>query len=121
MQQIQREMERICLHCQSSYMPFADPYVHIFDVILCRNVTYELCLPCIQTFTSCNECHRALNELYDIICIDVRDTYDICTCACCFRRNLQQHAIDPPMNAPTIHKCGISTCHVCYSTNEDIT
>jgi len=93
--------EMYCVLCKNKYAEYFDPFTVVIDTNSFIEVTYELCLKCIDSFQNCNKCNIELNEPYEIVYFNILDsTYYCCCCYNDKRNNFYK-------------KCYNARCHHC--------
>jgi len=91
-----------CLLCKNKYNEYPDPFRIVKDTKTFNDITYELCLECVYSFSSCNECNRDFNESYDCVYYNFENKRYYCECCYNDKRNKRYK------------KCLISYCKNSY-------
>uniref|UniRef100_A0A6C0H5N5 Uncharacterized protein n=1 Tax=viral metagenome TaxID=1070528 RepID=A0A6C0H5N5_9ZZZZ len=93
--------ELCCVLCKNKYNSYNDPFTIVIDTNSFIEVTYELCLKCIDSFQNCNKCNRELNEPWEKVYFNILDkTY---YCMCCYNDDRNKF----------YKKCHCANCQYC--------
>ena len=90
-----------CVLCKDLYYPYNDPFIVIIDINSFIEITYELCLKCIDSFKNCFECKRKLEEPWDKVYFNIKNKIYFCSCCYNDKRNKEYK------------KCTLSYCVYC--------
>lgn len=101
--------EMCCALCGDNYVVYHDPFIKIIDSESFIEITYELCLNCINSFKKCSSCSRKFNEPWDIVFYNVANKTKNCMCCCNDKRNKHYK------------KCLIDYCINCSKNNKQNT
>lgn len=69
----------ICAICKEKYEIYHDPFILIYDTDSFIEITYELCLNCIHTFTKCQNCKTTYNDPWFNVFFDIKTNKHCCT------------------------------------------
>ena len=93
--------ELYCVLCKDGYNVYNDPFTVVIDTVSFIEITYELCLKCIDSFKNCIECKRELQEPWETVYFNIKNKTYFCCCCYDDKRN------------KSYKKCNIGYCEYC--------
>ena len=106
-----------CVLCKNKYNVYNDPFTIVIDTNSFIEVTYELCLKCINSFLICNKCDRKLDEPWEVVYFNILDNTYYCCCCYNDKRNKFYKKCHNARCQYCVEKYNIKTC-IIKQTND---
>ena len=75
-----------CILCKNKYTSYNDPFICIIDTNKSIEITYELCLTCVNSFiySACQNCNRKYEEPWEHVYFNKLDNTHYGKC--CYKK-----------------------------------
>ena len=71
----------ICILCNNKYYPYNDPFIYVINSQTKKEITYELCLNCLEPILNlnCSKCNKLINEPYYNVYFNLKTKTKYCS------------------------------------------